>query len=309
MSLTSVLNDPERGNLKKWFRYHFPNPGLANKMVMAVPPSSTESSSSEIGIALDYLIRFNLERVNGPLFHGSTWIAEWGYECTLNEIDSTQGDRICIGHSVLKLTDKLELRRLVTSEFSRAKGNYAKFIAEGELTKSLLRSSIFLAKLEATYRTGRIVGNIGSIDSHAVAELSRLFTIVPWEKFRAVQRCVANPIFDSRLSLVGGADADFIVDDLLVDIKCTRKPGLNRATLNQLLGYTFLSMLEGVNGRKKPEIRRIGVYFARYGHLFTMPLADFCDRKQLKVLSKEFVRLVNNKRLKLLPRASGKQKL
>src|SRR5690606_18122298 len=162
-----------------------------------------------------------------------------------------------------------------------------------------------LAKLDVTFRIGSIAANIGSIDTYAVSELKELFKIVPWESFHAVRRYVANPFFGEGSSLVGGADGDFVIDDLLVDIKCTRKPGLDRVALNQILGYTFLSLLGGVNGRKRPEIRRIGVYFARYGYLFTMPLSDFCDRKQFKVLADEFVRLVKNKRLKLLPRLQG----
>ena len=82
------------------------------------------------------------------------------------------------------------------------------------------------------------------------------------------------------LNWVGGADADLILDDILIEIKVTKKLELRREYFNQLIGYYLLSLVGGVNGNTdiKP-IKRIGVYFARHGYLWQIPLSEIAPQK------------------------------
>lgn len=41
-------------------------------------------------------------------------------------------------------------------------------------------------------------------------------------------------------SLIGSADADFLVDGCLVEVKTTKRPASRREDLYQLLGYALL---------------------------------------------------------------------
>ena len=72
---------------------------------------------------------------------------------------------------------------------------------------------------------------------------------------------------------VGGgvkADADLIVDDLLIDIKTSRErmtPMLPLQDFCQLMGYFALTELAGMH-----RVRRLGIYYARYGYQFEFPI-------------------------------------
>lgn len=80
-------------------------------------------------------------------------------------------------------------------------------------------------------------------------------------------RYVANPTFAGSLA-VGGADADLVVDDTLLELKTTKT--LDGATLRsallQLLGYALLDYDDHLG------IRQVGVYFARQEYVRVWPL-------------------------------------
>lgn len=64
----------------------------------------------------------------------------------------------------------------------------------------------------------------------------RLVRAVPREMLVARQRATLNPTFGEASALVGGADADFVIDHTLVDIKTTKYPELKREIPHQLVG-------------------------------------------------------------------------
>jgi hypothetical protein len=77
---------------------------------------------------------------------------------------------------------------------------------------------------------------------------------------------VLGPTFDGSLD-VGGADADLIVDGLLIDFKSTAKCKLTSMILRQLISYWLLDYSDHYS------VKEIGVYFARYGALWTMDIS------------------------------------
>jgi hypothetical protein len=75
--------------------------------------------------------------------------------------------------------------------------------------------------------------------------------------------------------LVGGADADIIIDDMIIDIKTTKHLRLLPEDYYQLIGYYVLSLLGKLNGgRSRGKIKRLGIYFSRYGYLYTFNVKD-----------------------------------
>src|SRR5205823_4255522 len=68
--------------------------------------------------------------------------------------------------------------------------------------------------------------------------------------------------------LVGGADADLVIDGMLIDVKTVKNFELTRDQFNQLMGYFALHELSGFNsGRRKQAITAVAIYFARHAHL------------------------------------------
>jgi len=97
--------------------------------------------------------------------------------------------------------------------------------------------------------------------------------------------------------LVGGADADLVLDDTLIEIKTTTYLHLQRVHFHQLLGYYVLSRIGGIDGF--PPTRRLqalGVYYARFGQLYTFPIEGVIDERRLSVFIKWFKRRAQQKR-------------
>lgn len=81
-----------------------------------------------------------------------------------------------------------------------------------------------------------------------------------------------NPTFDGS-ALIGGADADLIVDGCLIEIKTTVKPEtLPRDVLYQLLGYVLLDFTD------KHGISSVGLYLSRQGEFVSWPLGELLAR-------------------------------
>ncbi len=64
--------------------------------------------------------------------------------------------------------------------------------------------------------------------------------------------------------MAGGADADLLRGDLLIDLKTTAKGFLERTALRQTVGYLILARRACVRDKTLPKPRRVGVYFARF---------------------------------------------
>jgi len=77
----------------------------------------------------------------------------------------------------------------------------------------------------------------------------------------------SNPAF-SLSYMVGGADADIIINKTLIDFK-TIYDNIGSKDLYQLLGYTLL------DNRNEYKIKRVGIYFVRRGLLLKWKLKDF----------------------------------
>ena len=70
--------------------------------------------------------------------------------------------------------------------------------------------------------------------------------------------------------MVGGADADLIIDRILIDIKTTKSNSFTQDMYNQLLGYYALSTFR----KDLDGITELGIYFSRYGVLNVVAAPD-----------------------------------
>lgn len=299
MSLTYILKKQSgRTYLKKWFRYRFPNPKLKKNIEIIVSPLQTDSSyTGEVGTAFDYLVRFNLERINQKTYQDASWIAERGLERILLTLMCSKGKKIYIGYYKDKKVDKEVFKNYLLDEFEKANDLYKVFIKDGQLSRELIKATIFLAKLDVSSRTGIVDSGFYKIEDKKIIEIEQLFNIMPWQKFKTNKNCILNPTFGIGSSLVNGADADLIIDNTLIDIKTTRFLKIKREDLNQIIGYHLLSIIGGIDSKKKIEIKNIGIYFARFGYLWKMPLTDYYELECYKTLADEFKTLVKNKNL------------
>ena len=162
---------------------------------------------------------------------------------------------------------------------SNAKKVYQKYIKTGEMSDEVIKSCLLLAQLDPIYRAGFIDPNLGTIDSEDVQDLKNLIKLVDVNLFKSQKVCLLNPTFGEASVIVGGADADLLLDDVLIDIKTTKFLALNRDNLNQIIGYYFLFLIGGIG--QPPEettINFVCIYYSRYGVLYKIAIKELLEK-------------------------------
>ncbi len=80
-----------------------------------------------------------------------------------------------------------------------------------------------------------------------------------------------NPTFKGSGD-IGGADADLILNECLLDIKTTVVPKITNTMLYQLIGYVLLDYED------EYHIKEVGIYLARQGKTLRWDLNELLDR-------------------------------
>lgn len=257
MSLTSFLRIPE---VRQRFSAQIRKPPFTLRDKMLAPPLT--KNYSLVGTAFDYLMRFYLQRQNSNTITG-TWVAE---EAVLL-LDNPLISRL-FGSSP-------QLRKKAKRIIHQAKELYLNYLTAGRMTDELIKHSIYLAQLDVIYRAGIIDPNLGKADRKDIEDLKNLISVVNPSVFKARFLCILNPTFGKASKLVGGADADILIDDTLIDIKTVKQLELRRRDFNQLVGYYILFLLGGIDMAPVAKIEKVGVYFSRYGILHAIPVKSF----------------------------------
>jgi hypothetical protein len=165
-----------------------------------------------IGTAFDYAMRLMLAKINqGKIFHYITRMVK-------NPIIFSDDDDFPI---TADYGAKAKKRKDFIKDFLNKKNEY---IENRTSLNDLLSDCIILAKMETIYRSGKDFpdSDIFSINNDDITDLQNLIGIVDISKFIAKERLILNPIFGNSSAEIGGADADFIIDDRIIDIKVTK---------------------------------------------------------------------------------------
>jgi hypothetical protein len=166
--------------------------------------------------------------------------------------------------------------------WSRENGIYDKLLAYRSDTtdeRRLCQISIVFSYLDGCSRSGMESMALKEIGSKKIEQMLDALSPALIDDVTAQSRLVRRqsfvtnsknfvlaPTFDGSID-VGGADADLIVDGVLIDFKSTAKCKLTSAILRQLIGYWLLDYSD------RYAVKRVGVFFHRYGALWTMDVA------------------------------------
>lgn len=252
MSLTSFLQNRD---VRQRCRQEFVVPTMAVKQEILAPPRSNRYSL--IGTAFDYLLRFYLKWLNPDAVTGE-WVAELVREALLQDVPELlkTGE-----HSYVSIT---ELTNKAQWIIEQAKAVFS----SRQITDQRIERTLRLAQLDPMFRAGVVDRNLGNVSKEDVEDLRHLISLVEPRLFKASRLCLLNPTFGEASRLVGGADADVVIDDAIIDIKTTKNLRLARDDVNQVIGSFVLHELAGVDGvTPKPAITKVGISFARFGYL------------------------------------------
>jgi len=274
MSLTSFI---ENKDVKERFRQQFKMPKLAAEKALLAPPLSNRYSL--VGTAFDYLMRFYLKRLN-PNAVTSEWVAEHSITSPLSPLLK---DVVIDGETreIISYT-QTELTRKARWIIEQAKADYSEYLSSGQISRQLIESALRLAQLDPIFRAGFVDENLGTVYKEDIHDLQQLISIVEPESFKAVHLCLLNTTFGESSHLVGGADADLLIDETIIDIKTTKKLQLQRSHFDQLIGYFVLHEIAAIGGlRPKPKISRVSIYFSRHAYLYSLDLQDIIHTETL----------------------------
>lgn len=261
MSLTSYLTDHEHPAIRQKFRDDFLRPAFKLKTDIKAHPLT--KNYGIMGTAFDYILRLTIQHHNKEKrIHSNQWLADTSFK---------QLEKAFFGVGQPEFGKR----------YNRAKINSYNFLQNGKITKELLADTLYLAKLDLYFRSGIIAPDLFVENPLDIKDLKKLYATINISDFIIKKKCFLNPTFGKGSLMVGGADADIILDDTLIDIKVTKHLKLEREYLNQLIGYYILALVGGINNEHKGTlIKKVGVYFARHGILWTVPLSYFGNSKK-----------------------------
>ena len=296
MSLISFLKSK---TMQENFKEKFPMPKFDLDGPILASPVTTHYAL--VGVAFDYLLRFYTQRI-----FPKSEIREWVAEEAVKRIKYHSGNYVKIEGEVIPFNrnesaydqfpnisgvgfcdySKVWANAVEPAEkiIKDAKIRQEKFNQTGELTDELIESTLKLAQLDVVVRANELYIS-DPISKDDVEDLRKLFDVLESSDiFEDIQTVSLNPDFGEGSKLVMGADADLIVDDTLIDVKVTKNLKFTRTYYNQIIGYYALSRIENTFG----EIKNIGVYFARHGLLFKIPISDVGEPVDFEVVLEWF---------------------
>lgn len=230
---------------------------------MIVPPQT--KNSSLIGTAFDYLLRWYVKKLNQNAID-SHWVAEISTLLLMRETTALQR-----AQRVLREARK-EYKRYIARKTQNRPGG------------DLIAHAIRLAQLDVVYRAGVLDGHtFAKVENNTIAELNALINAVSPERFMGRNVCILNPSFGKASGLVGGADADLLIDGTLIEVKTIRQMRLDRRIFNQLVGYYILARIGGIDGcSRRVRITSLAVYYSRQGLFVPIPLGRIIDEGKLE---------------------------
>jgi hypothetical protein len=214
---------------------------------LKVPPRTTRYGL--VGTAFDYVLRFELQRRN-PHAVVRGWVAE----------DSLE--RIPIAAEVAGYTKKQArtLEKEGGKILREARGFIESFLTSASPDISELAvHAVLLAKLDNVYRAYQLDPALPEVDPDDTRDVVNLLAAVPFEALSHPKLMLLNPTFDMYSSVVGGADADLICGDLLVDVKTTKNAQLKPEMIRQLLLYFMLARRARTEDANFPLVRTLGI--------------------------------------------------
>lgn len=253
-----------RPNIRAIMKELFPNPGGLPKLSIMAPPLTRNFAL--VGGAFDYFLRF---------FVSSRWP-----KCEVRSLTAEKAPTIlkllrqpkkAIRQYELKIKQSIS----ILNDVSEVVG----------ISNAALTACLELAQFEPVVRRAYIPPNLGLIQEEDIADLRCLIEIIDWRNFTPTKQALLNPTFGFGSQMVGGADADLIIDGKLIELKTVKDLKLRRIDLNQVIGYFCLAAIDK-NEHEGPDmaIQNICIYYSRYAHFFELDVQEFITPIKLEQL-------------------------
>ena len=296
MSLTSFVRRPDVVQRLKPFR-----PKGKRTLPVERRADPRTKHYTLVGVAFDYLLRFEIQR-RSPHAESSPWVADGVVDRLRHE--SADGNLVVEspimrdGSADPSLgIDPVELIEIIQATVEDAKVVHAEYLQMSDPSRNdrerIAVQTLRLAHLDGIVRSRHLSPEFQTVDQGDVDDLVELLSVAPATEFASGRRILLNPILGHAAPGIGGADADLVADDLLVEVKTTSKPEIKSDYLDQLLGYFILSTRAEVGAQPFPELKSIGIYFSRHGHLWQITTDEWTQHPDFQELVDWFFDMAN----------------
>lgn len=244
-------------------------------------PSSAEDVRL-VGIAFDYAMRFELKR--RVLFaHEDDWIAndvQRAFQSWEGKFRSKLSSKVL--HAIRQLRSAAPKWVQEAQSFGR---NYC-LIHNPKLGhhKTLARHSIRLGYLDRLVHElptldpdsssvdALLLDSIETEESYGMQEeIAAMVELIPHNTFEHRSPLLLNVHFGEVSRLVGGARADLIAGNTLLDIKVTKHAVVTQDMMRQVLAYWMVAQKAKAQGMNHlPDVDTLGLYLARHGRIWTL---------------------------------------
>lgn len=290
MSLTSEL-DRRDSPVGQFLRDTFPHtraPLAKCRKALRVPLVSPPSSKAyaQVGTAVDYRIRYHFAPTPWHEFvaaHGAVIESKTGHFGLTDE---------CIAQFVAKLQAEVSKiaphRRRPTDDEEQTLARFCLVLAAFEAIRRARSGAPPPQHYGGTWPESAtdLINLVPADRVSDVAGLGAVFA-AQYPSWHGDTTAVLNPKFAGSFD-IGGADADFIVDSCLWEIKTTTRKGGQGRDLYQLLGYLLLDYED------EYAVERVGLVFPRQNTRVDWPVTELIaemsarDDLELPALRSEF---------------------
>lgn len=284
MSIVQILNSPFQKDFKQVLKDNTVKPQFLLKEPLKAPPLT--KNYSIVGQGFDYLLRTFIEMDNFRAKCDNDTIAERAYKELERQLDNSQADYIRIGYCNQHVVDKYDFHIKLMRKMLRSMKAFNTYYITLKISDALLKACLFYARLDLYVRAGLI--DIGLAEEETlqdVQDLRNLLRLYKMQPFHKNCHCVLNPHFGDGSALVGGADIDISVDDMLLEVKTTSCTSLKRIHFDQVFCYYILYLIGGIHPRGRvKKMKRIGIYYARHGKMWQAKISDIATEKQIETV-------------------------
>jgi hypothetical protein len=270
--------------------YHWPHRLYDSKVLVRRPKGTREEANGHITRALAYMLMFALQKR-----HGSATVNPWPAEAVPNLFRSWYADGACAKEA--------------QSIVDEAKKHVAKYIKASSCTPGmetkLARHAVLLAKLDWARWYGHVDPDLMKVDEPVTKDLVRMKRQFAYKELGQGAPLILGPTFGSDADSSGVIDIVSGDQLIIANTAVSVSDPPNTSGVDWWYGRLMLGYILAEEYRKQnpdfPEIRRLGIYFARHGKMLTVATEPWASSWQYSKTRDWALRTISPKRSAAIP--------